>query len=161
LDHYGLGERRAGIWTARGALQALPFDSLIAAAREPKARPVGISNLGATCYLNCMLQVLNLLPHFRTELFRWAEAVGEPHALDTESMPASSTPRKWLQHAQLYALASVLAHLSHGELGHVQADDFAVLMGLSEHVQEDASELLRKLIEHAQVVMSSCTAAKS
>lgn len=36
-----------------------------------KQRYVGLSNQGATCYMNSLLQTLYMTPEFRTALYKW------------------------------------------------------------------------------------------
>jgi hypothetical protein len=68
---YGLGERKRGIWTDKGAILAAIGSDPAAAAREPSLIPAGMKNLGATCYLNSLVQSLfhNLL--FRAAVYAW------------------------------------------------------------------------------------------
>lgn len=38
---------------------------------QNKQKFVGLSNQGATCYMNSLLQTLYMTPEFRTALYKW------------------------------------------------------------------------------------------
>lgn len=38
----------------------------------PKKKFVGLSNQGATCYMNSLLQTLFMTPQFRSSLYKWS-----------------------------------------------------------------------------------------
>ena len=38
---------------------------------NPNQKYTGLSNQGATCYMNSLLQSLNMSPEFRLKIFQW------------------------------------------------------------------------------------------
>ena len=47
------------------------FSSNQASQKSQKQEFVGLSNQGATCYMNSLLQTLFMTPDFRNELYKW------------------------------------------------------------------------------------------
>eukprot|EP00475_Leptophrys_vorax_P041075 TRINITY_DN7715_c0_g1_i6.p1 TRINITY_DN7715_c0_g1~~TRINITY_DN7715_c0_g1_i6.p1 ORF type:complete len:1184 (+),score=297.27 TRINITY_DN7715_c0_g1_i6:1285-4836(+) len=82
-------KKTAGIWkkSETGALS--PFQHLMLhdssyaswalAEREPPESPVGMRNLGATCYMNCLLQCLFMNKRFRNGIFLYDESAEGGH----------------------------------------------------------------------------------
>ena len=54
--------------------------------RYEKQEFVGLSNQGATCYMNSLLQTLYMTPEFRKELYRWVYDA-ERHGESADSIP--------------------------------------------------------------------------
>lgn len=71
---FGWKESRKGIWSdAPSLLSALGPDPA-GRARDPCAQPAGIINLGATCYLNALVQALYSILPLRAALMAWVPA---------------------------------------------------------------------------------------
>ena len=47
------------------------FSSNFSSKKMPKQEFVGLSNQGATCYMNSLLQTLYMTPDFRNEIYKW------------------------------------------------------------------------------------------
>ena len=88
---------------------------------------VGLVNMGATCYVNAMIQQLFMLPEFRKEILEIKEKL-EP-----------GTP--------LYELQTAMAMLYQGKLRNLKTKKFYESMQIDIHVQRDASEFLMNLFE--------------
>ena len=69
--YYGLGERKRGIWSDKPKLLADIGDDPSYRLRNPLLQPAGLLNLGATCYLNSLVQVLFLNLPFRAAVYAW------------------------------------------------------------------------------------------
>ena len=68
------GFRKQGLWQKiPRALQALGPDP--AGRLRPGESPIGLYNLGATCYVNSILQCLYMIPAFRSGIFQVEEAL--------------------------------------------------------------------------------------
>ena len=88
---YGLGEGKEGVWAkSPPQLEALggdPLDGLriekppdgapLSAAQLSPCRPAGLMNLGATCYVNALLQCLFHNPFFRQAVFSYREGAAD------------------------------------------------------------------------------------
>ena len=94
-------------------------------------RPVGISNLGATCYLNSQLQCLVANLAFMQGVLRWTNEDGE--------------------HAQMNlvisSLQSLLAHMVYGAQAVVSTVEFSSALGLENDEMQDPNEFARLLFD--------------
>ncbi|CAB9522452.1 Probable ubiquitin carboxyl-terminal hydrolase creB [Seminavis robusta] len=99
------------------------------------AQPVGLSNLGATCYLNSQLQCLAQNQAFLAGLFSWRsqEDKGDNHA--------------GVMNAVLTNLQSLLAQMVEGSKKTVTTIDFSTALGLEHDEQQDPNEFARLLFE--------------
>jgi len=117
---------------------------------DPSVRmgPVGLTNLGTTCYQNALLQVLVRLPGFRAGLLnglqRGTEAEGDDGDGDGDKA----------RHAVRRALSAVFDMLEHSGRVAVSADAFANLVldpesgePVARNVQMDAAEFLHWLLD--------------
>eukprot|EP00697_Spironema_sp_BW2_P014547 gnl/Spiro4/499_TR279_c0_g1_i1.p1 gnl/Spiro4/499_TR279_c0_g1~~gnl/Spiro4/499_TR279_c0_g1_i1.p1 ORF type:complete len:1040 (-),score=324.70 gnl/Spiro4/499_TR279_c0_g1_i1:25-3087(-) len=99
---------------------------------------VGLSNQGATCYMNSLLQTLFMTPEFRSTLFRWrynAEKDGDPE----ECIP--------LQLQKLFGKMQI------GKLAYVETKDLTKSFGWSSYdsfQQHDVQELNRILFDNLE-----------
>jgi len=122
----------AGASTREGSLWARAPKAAPEAAsdtrRADELQPVGLNNLGATCYVNAVLQMLFCNVRFRASLY----------ALD----PAS------LQHLPaLRLLRELFAQLQSGRACSADPSAFAAALALDRGVQQDGQEFLKLLLQ--------------
>jgi ubiquitin C-terminal hydrolase len=135
---YGLGEYRDGIW---GNVEEMKMykDSGLGENRwkeRPQNVPAGLENLGATCYVNSLLQTLFHNDKLKALVYEWkGESVGTgSHAL---------------------ALQKLFVSLDIGTASTVDPTNFVKLLNLQTGVQQDAQEFNKLLLDHLSEVMTT------
>eukprot|EP00743_Colponemidia_sp_Colp-15_P010153 GILK01011152.1.p1 GENE.GILK01011152.1~~GILK01011152.1.p1 ORF type:complete len:1414 (-),score=327.31 GILK01011152.1:23-4129(-) len=125
---YGLGEKKKGIWTSKPqAMQLLGYDPS-QDIRVQRAH-IGLRNLGATCYMNCLLQLLFMNREFRHGLYQMH--IGDSNK--TEDMVT-------LQ------LQKVFAFLEWGNQKTYSPSELTRTLNLSTSIQQDAQEFNKLLL---------------
>lgn len=134
------GSRKSGLWQKMSdvvlALGPDPFKDLRASSEYS---PAGLTNLGATCYANSILQCLYMNKTFRRGLF-------------------SVEPGLLKQYPVLDQLARLFAQLHASKLAFIDSAPFIKTLELDNGVQQDSHEfltlllsLLERCLSHSQV----------
>lgn len=99
--------------------------------------PCGLRNLGATCYLNSMLQCLFVNLPFRRAVYEW-----EPKEQNVNEQ----------QVLQMRALQKLFAQMQLGNQGLYDPTEFASTLALNNVVQQDAQEFNKLLLTHLRTI---------
>uniref|UniRef100_A0A6B2KXK6 Ubiquitin carboxyl-terminal hydrolase n=1 Tax=Arcella intermedia TaxID=1963864 RepID=A0A6B2KXK6_9EUKA len=94
-------------------------------------KPVGLMNLGATCYMNSLLQCLYSIPLFRSVLFECSTETTE-------------------NDAPLNCLKILFAHMQMGMQKHVTPIEFAFALQLDVGTQQDPQEFYQLLLSYLE-----------
>ncbi|OQR84625.1 ubiquitin-specific protease [Achlya hypogyna] len=142
---FGLGEHIEGIWKAIPVpLEALgkdPSETIrtdVDGSIDDRSTPCGLRNLGATCYVNSMVQVLFMDLAFRKAVHEW--------------QPNDSTTVAPALLGQMHALQRLFAYMQFSASSYADPQGFSNTLNLNEEMQQDAHEFTKLLLSHLQSI---------
>eukprot|EP01102_Stenamoeba_stenopodia_P007742 TRINITY_DN2180_c0_g5_i1.p1 TRINITY_DN2180_c0_g5~~TRINITY_DN2180_c0_g5_i1.p1 ORF type:complete len:1240 (-),score=274.83 TRINITY_DN2180_c0_g5_i1:11-3730(-) len=134
-----LGEKNEGIWNVDALKKSLGPDPRLKQ-KEPNTI-VGLKNLGATCYMNSLLQCLFMNPPFRKGIFSWNSA-------DSNESNASSED-------VIMQLQMLFAKMQLGNKKYVSTKKLCQLLNLKTGIQQDIQEFNKLLLTFLEERFSS------
>ncbi|CAI7787371.1 unnamed protein product [Closterium sp. NIES-53] len=133
--------RKRGLWRNISNLSR-DTDDLSAELRESTSSPVGLTNLGATCYINSILQCLYRIPGFLRGFF----------ATDDVTLR---------QHPVLLELARIFVNLTVGCRSVVNPSKLTDVLQLDSDVQQDGQEFMKLFLSLLESLLSSSSLSSS
>ncbi|ETI56149.1 hypothetical protein F441_01236 [Phytophthora nicotianae CJ01A1] len=138
---YGLGERQKGVWQGSKLVRRVfgddPRERERVSSKHGDPMPCGLRNLGATCYLNSMLQCLFVNLPFRQAVYEWEP---KEQLVDKE------------QTQQMRALQKLFAQMQLGNESYYDPTEFASTLSLNNVMQQDAQEFSKLLLAHLRTI---------
>ncbi|KAJ9146282.1 hypothetical protein P3X46_028567 [Hevea brasiliensis] len=136
------GSRKSGLWQKLSDIvQALGPDPCKVLCDSADS-PAGLTNLGATCYANSMLQCLYMNKSLREGVF-------------------SVEPEVLKQHPVLHQLARLFAQLHTSKMAFVDSAPFIKTLELDNGVQQDSHEFLTLLLSLLERCLSHSKVSKA
>jgi len=161
---YGLGEGVKGIWAKKPALLSSLGPNPRLARRDPRVKPAGLINNGATCYLNSLLQVLFMNLPFRAAIYAWRPPAHQREAYDracrgleapagpARSEHTTAEEREADDCRDMAALQRLFAFLQCSAQRSYNPSAFIHIFGIDVGVQQDVQEFWTMLMGHFERV---------
>jgi ubiquitin C-terminal hydrolase len=105
--------------------------------------PIGLNNMGATCYVNVLLQCLFANVPFRAAVYRWRHA-SEPDGPSGGVLPP---PSERNSRNAIYQLQRVFAHLQLQEDKSFRSNSLIDMLELEHNYQQDVQEFLVHVLD--------------
>jgi len=153
--YYGLGELQ---WleppaSAEDAASTTDEEDDVSLERRLQNMPVGLKNLGNTCYVNSFLQIWFHNVPFREALYKWDPGHDPVEAQNETILEAE----KYRPEGKVASLQALFAMMEFTNRKAVDPNDFIAKLGLDPQVQQDAAEFSKLFISLLESSLSNQT----